>query len=201
MSFFIADFYSNAILTVKIRNGQDGFKTSSYGSVIVVERRFNTDGVNSYRLMNGDNNVVISQRREELDEICDFLSIQVDNPLAFLSQDTARQFLGSTGEQEKYRLFMKGVQLQQLHNAYEALKSKLGSTLSILRMKEGALEELYAEERNCRAMLEQCQIQNTLRQQIAHTRVEFAWLQHNEQKKARICCNLNLMLEIGCYFA
>lgn len=179
----VNSFYRRAILTVKIRNAEAGFKVAHYGNIIVVQRTFTQEGGNSYKLINGETNAVVSHRREELDDVCDFFSIQVENPLVFLSQDTARQFLSSASDKEKYGLFMKGIQLQQLQTGYELLRSKLQTASTMLALKERSLQELGETEESCRSRVDECEVQNTLRQQIADSSVEFAWVQHHKQNK------------------
>ena len=47
---------------------------------------------------------MISKKKEELDNVLDQFNIQVDNPVVIMSQDTARNFLPSTGGHEKYKV-------------------------------------------------------------------------------------------------
>jgi chromosome segregation ATPase len=91
-------------VTVKIINkGTDAYKPDVYGEFIMVERRISKNGSNGYKIKNA-NGKTISTKREELTAICDHMSIQVDNPLTFLSQDSARQFLSSSTPEDKYKV-------------------------------------------------------------------------------------------------
>ena len=48
--------------------------------------------------------IIISKKKEELENVLDQFNIQVDNPVVIMSQDTARNFLPSIGGHEKYKV-------------------------------------------------------------------------------------------------
>lgn len=125
---------------------------------------------------------VISTKRGELDEICDHFSIQIENPLAFLTQDTARQFLGDTSEKEKYRLFMQGVQLDQLLLNYNILERKVDSAKREVQLQKESLQVLLDAEQKARHSLQRCRDQRTIQDQIQSARLKFAWLQTRDQE-------------------
>ena len=62
---------------------------------------------------------VVSTRKEELLAVLDHCSIQIDNPVSILSQDTSRNFLQKATPSDKYKLFMKATQLEQIATDYE----------------------------------------------------------------------------------
>jgi chromosome segregation ATPase len=89
---------------VKIRNcGPDAFRPDVYGDVIIVERKLVKDGNASYKIKSKAGKT-ISTKREELTLICDHLQIEVDNPMAILTQDTAKMFLANSSPKEKYQV-------------------------------------------------------------------------------------------------
>ena len=45
---------------------------------------------------------VVCTKRDTLNQILEHMMIQVENPLAILTQDTARMFLSSSSPQDKY---------------------------------------------------------------------------------------------------
>ena len=61
----------------------------------------------------------MSTKKEELLAVLDHCSIQIDNPVSILSQDTSRNFLQKATATDKYRLFMKATQLEQIATDYE----------------------------------------------------------------------------------
>lgn len=73
--------------------------------MIIIDRRILRDGSSSFKIKD-HNGKTLSTKREELTAICDHMSIQVDNPLTMLSQDSARQFLNSSTPQDKYKVYI-----------------------------------------------------------------------------------------------
>ena len=65
---------------------------------------------------------VVSTRKEELLAVLDHCSIQIDNPVSILSQDTSRNFLQKATPSDKFKLFMKATQLEQIATDYEKAK-------------------------------------------------------------------------------
>ena len=73
-------------MTVTLKNdGDDAYKPEIYGKKIHITRRFTVQGASSYKILS-DAKVVVSNRKADLDDICDHMSIQVDNPLNVLTQ-------------------------------------------------------------------------------------------------------------------
>lgn len=92
------------MVTIHITNkGPDAYKHDIYGDCIIVDRRLLRDGSNQFKIKDYRGKV-ISLKREELTTICDHMSIQVDNPLTMLGQDSARQFLNSSSPHDKYKV-------------------------------------------------------------------------------------------------
>lgn len=131
-----------------IRNrGQDAFKYETYGDKIVIERRLHADGGGSWKTKSANGNA-ISNKREEVDAICDHCHIQVDNPLNVLSQDASRQFLGSSDAREKYSFFLRGTQLTQLSQEHDIIKSNVDRMSKVVQRKRELLPELEARARD-----------------------------------------------------
>ena len=78
------------------------------------------NGGGGYKIAAHDGSV-ISKKRSELQAIIDTFKIEVDNPVSFLSQDNARQFLHNATPHEKYVFFLRGTLLQQLTEEYAQL--------------------------------------------------------------------------------
>jgi structural maintenance of chromosomes protein 6 len=99
--------YSVGQVIVKISNkGSDAYRPDLYGESIIIERRISKDGASGYKIKSASGKTV-STKREELTAICDHMSIQVDNPLTILSQDSARQFLNSSTPEDKYKVCIR----------------------------------------------------------------------------------------------
>ena len=80
---------------------------------------------------------VISSRKADLMNILDNFQIAVDNPMAILTQDTARLFLANSTSGQKYDFFMKGTGLSTLDFKLNDLNSYIESISdSVKRKKE-----------------------------------------------------------------
>lgn len=79
---------------------------------------------------------VISSKKEELDRIVSAFNIQVDNPVSLLSQDAARTFLNSTDPHDKYKLFMKATQLEQIEQMYKESMSDKRWAMAMVNSKK-----------------------------------------------------------------
>lgn len=147
-----------------------------YGDVIIVERKINRDGVGTYKLKSASNRV-ISTKREELTTICDHYSIQIDNPLTTLTQDMARQFLSSSTAEEKYRLFLRGTQLAQLHEDYLSVTDAIHTTKAIIDRKKQYLPDLQKRAKESEAKYKQMLEAREIDSRIDEYNNELVWSQ------------------------
>jgi chromosome segregation ATPase len=89
---------------VKLNNqGDNPYLPDTYGDHITIERAFRREGANAYSIYDANGRFVVG-RREEVTAICDHFSIQVDNPLAVLTQETAKRFLANSKPKELYEV-------------------------------------------------------------------------------------------------
>jgi hypothetical protein len=75
--------------------GDDAYRQDLYGPEIIVERVIRANGSTSYKLMNGTTKKKVADKARELTAIVDQFDIQVDNPIAILSQEESKRFLKS----------------------------------------------------------------------------------------------------------
>ena len=179
----------NASIIVKLRNeGEDAYKPEIYGDTISIERKWSKEGAGSYTIKS-ETGTVVSRKREELTEILDHVQLQVDNPMTVLTQDTARQFLGNSSTKEKYRLFMKGVQLTQLDNDYQEVEEQIVSTENTLTTKMDALQDLKRREEEARTKVRVFEAASRIEEEISTLQKHYAWGQVKAQEA--VCCILS----------
>ena len=174
---FVKEGKENATITVRIRNKGDGaYMPAEYGDMILVERTFSRSGSSGFKLKS-DNGRILSCRRADLDEICDHFGLQIDNPLTVLSQDAARQFIGSSSPAEKYKFFVKGVRLEQLDQDYRIVEENLDNTESKLDQKSEDIKELRYKMDKAKQRLALSDKHDSIRDKLRNYRRQLAWAQ------------------------
>ncbi|KAI5776837.1 P-loop containing nucleoside triphosphate hydrolase protein [Geopyxis carbonaria] len=176
MKTLIKEGTDTARITVKLKNGGDGYKSDLYGDVIIIERQFSRDGQSHYKLKSSTGKI-ISGKRDELDDICDFYGLQVDNPLTILTQDMARQFLSNSSNSKMYTFFAKGVQLEQLDADYSLIHNAIKNTEASLDSKKVAVSEMNQHMCIAHEKVQQYDSHDSLREKYTHMQYEMAWVQ------------------------
>ena len=173
------------MLIVKLKNeGHSGYQQDVYGESIIVERHFSLAGTSNFKLK-GANGRLISNKKADLEEICDYFALQLDNPMNALTQDMARQFLSNSTPADKYRFFMKGVQLEQLDQDYQLLEETIDRIESKLVTRGDDIKILEERAAKAAARLALSDKQDTLRSKIKSYGRQMAWAQVEEQERVR----------------
>lgn len=177
---FIKSGKDQAIVSVGIRNrGDNAYLPEVYGDTIVVERtitRHTSVAISSYKLKSATGRT-ISNKRADLDEISDYFNLQISNPMNVLSQDNARQFIGTSSPQEKYKFFVKGIQLEQLDTDYRLIENSLDSVEAMLGQKQDDVQILKTKMNDAKRRLEMSDKQQGLRNRLSTIRNQLAWSQ------------------------
>ena len=173
----------SSTLSVKIKNGGDSaYQQEVYGDAIIVERHFSRSGSSSFKLKSSTGRL-ISTRKGDLDEICDYFALQIDNPMTVLTQDMARQFLNNSTPYDKYKFFMKGTQLEHLDGDYLIVEQNLDTIEQDLWKKQEDLKVFEDRAQKARNLLALSERQDTLRDKIRHLGEMMAWVQVEEQEE------------------
>ncbi|WFD31681.1 RNA helicase [Malassezia sp. CBS 17886] len=174
---FIREGASAAEVRIHIRNtGPDAYRADAYGSQIVIERRIGSDGSGAWKIR-GASAKIVSTKREELNTICDHANIQVDNPINILSQDAARQFLGSSQAEDKYNFFLRGTQLSQLAQEYELIQTNVQRMKRAMARTEDLLPDLEREAREANAKWELVEQARAEQEKLNSLKDELVWSQ------------------------
>lgn len=113
-------------LIILTNEGSLAYSPEIYGNRIKIKRKFDRDGKNSYSIEKFDG-TTISNKKSTIDSILNHFDIIVDNPMAFLSQDKAREFLHSTLDSQKFDYFMTGSNITDIKNNVENSKQHINS--------------------------------------------------------------------------
>lgn len=174
---FVREGTSAAEVRVHIRNrGRDAFRPDTYGETITVERRIHLDGGGAWKIR-AANGKTISTKRDELDAICDHANIQVDNPMNILTQDAARQFLGSSQPADKYSFFLRGTQLTQLAQEYELIQTNIQRMKRAMAATEDILPDLEREAREANAQWQLVEQARAEQEKLNGLKDELVWSQ------------------------
>eukprot|EP00842_Homolaphlyctis_polyrhiza_P006978 jgi/Hompol1/86/HPOL_004267-RA len=170
-------------VAVHIRNrGPDAYMPKIYGGTIIVERKLAREGAMTYKIMN-EKRRVISHRHEDLMSICDHMQIVVDNPMAILTQDTARMFLANSSATDKYNFFLKGTQLEKLLADYLTIEEYLDNSAKILTYKKAALPDMEREVQSLQTKWREMEEALKIEEQFNQLRTELIWAKIQDQEE------------------
>lgn len=182
------------MLSVKIKNtGDSAYQNDVYGDSIIVERHFSRSGSSSFKLKSSTGRM-ISTRKGDLDDICDYFALQIDNPMNVLTQDMARQFLNNSTPHEKYKFFMKGTQLEHLDGDYIIVENNLETIDQDLWKKMEDVKVFEERAEKARHLLSLSEKQDRLRERIDHLGHMIAWSQVEEQEHELSDCNRKMSM-------
>ncbi|KAE8308707.1 P-loop containing nucleoside triphosphate hydrolase protein [Aspergillus transmontanensis] len=189
---FIKEGKESATIVVRIKNQGDGaYMPDDYGKSIVIERHFTKTGISGFKIK-AENGRIVSTKKAELDAIIDFFTLQFDNPMNVLSQDMARQFLSSSSPAEKYKFFVKGVQLEQLDQDYRLIEESADQIEEKLRGREQDIMILKNRKVAANQKLEMSDQHESLRNRVRNVRSQMAWAQVEEQERMRSSLEIEL---------
>ncbi|OCT47698.1 Structural maintenance of chromosomes protein 6 [Cladophialophora carrionii] len=174
---FIKEGEDHATIVCKIKNqGENAYMPELYGATIQVERHIQRNGSSGFKLKS-EKGRVISTRKSDLEEICDHMMLQIENPLAVLSQDQARQFLSGSSPTEKYKFFMKGVQLEQLDQDYRLIEEQLDNISARIREREPDLKVLKDRHERAATKLAIAEKHEGMRAKLREQTRQLTWAQ------------------------
>jgi len=103
----------------RIMDKGEAFKPDEYGKTITVEKIIYKDDISKLTLKN-DKDKRVSERKQELDDMLDHFGILINNPICILNQEVSKTFLHSKKPEDKFELFMKATNLEQIEQDYDA---------------------------------------------------------------------------------
>lgn len=156
-----------------------------------MQRHFTRGGTSSFKLKSSEGRL-ISTKKSDLEDICDYFALQIDNPMNVLTQDMARQFLSNSTPQEKYKFFMKGTQLEHLDGDYLQVEQSLDIIDQGLAVQLADLTQYEEAARKAKATLHMAEKHESLRQKIHNLSNQMAWVQVEEQEQKLAKANIEL---------
>ena len=189
---------SEARVSLKISNASEfPFKPELYGDAVIIERRIKRGAGGTYRLRSGDGKRVVSERKDEIEALCDHYNIHVSNPLAVLTQDTAKKFLVNSTPENLYSFFMQATNLKQILDDYNEaevrmrkMKDSLEEARSYWPQKEEEIENLEIE-------LKALEVVRDSQRKIASLEAEIAWSKVILSEKVVVTMQMNFILHFS----
>lgn len=180
---FIKEGREHASLIINIKNqGQDAYQPDLYGETIIVERNFTKSGSSGFKLKNSSGRI-ISTKKTEVEELIEYFQMQIDNPMTVLSQDNARQFLNQSSSSDKYKFFVKGVQLEQLDNDYKLVHETAEAMAVKLEVNQARIKKLEENVKTAQAKVELVKRHSGMRYKLKAFSKQMSWAQVEEQEK------------------
>lgn len=98
--------------------GEDAYQPERFGDRLTIERLIKGGSGSDYRVYDARDRRVPNGKKQLVDAILDHFNVNAANPLAVLTQDTARNFLSGAGsagqaDRKKYDLFMQATMLEE----------------------------------------------------------------------------------------
>ncbi|OAL30964.1 hypothetical protein AYO22_01259 [Fonsecaea multimorphosa] len=182
---FIKEGTDHATIICRLKNqGENAYMPEVYGKTIQVERHISRTGSTGFKLKS-EKGRIISTRKSDLEEICDHMMLQIENPMAVLSQDQARQFIASSSPVEKYKFFMKGVQLEQLDQDYRLIEEQLDNISAKIAARAPDLKVLKGKADSAANKLALSDRYEAMRDRLRDYRRQLTWAQVAIQEDIR----------------
>ena len=170
-------------LSVRIKNAEpNAYQHDVYGNSIIVERQFSRTGSSGFKIKSA-NKRVVSTRKSDLDDVCDYFALSLDNPMSVLTQDNARQFLNNSTPHDKYAFFSRGTQLEQLSQDYQLVEESIDNIETLYYDKRADMETLKKDLSRKKELKQICAQADGLREAITRVRRQMAWVQVEEQEQ------------------
>lgn len=164
---------ARAIITLANR-GEDAFQPDTFGSKIIIERKIQRQGANSYAIKS-ESGKTVSTKKQLLDEILHKFNITVDNPMAFLSQDKAREFLTTTTDKSKFEYFMSGSSIKDITNKFGLISTDIQRLKEKIKLTQTHFDVAVKKYDESAAMYEQFKRSDNLRRQLQLMHGKIYW--------------------------
>ncbi|KFY25726.1 hypothetical protein V491_01613 [Pseudogymnoascus sp. VKM F-3775] len=183
---FIKGDREQANLEIKLKNqGSDAYKPELFGDAIIVERHFSKAGTSGFKLKNSQGRL-ISTKKSDIEDVTEYFQLQIENPMSILTQDSAKQFLNAAAPSQKYKMFLQGVQLEQLDNDYRLVAETMNVMEAKIEGQKLALESSQKRVDRAKERANTAEKNRDLRNSEQKYLNQLAWGQvENEEQQLR----------------
>ena len=158
-----------AVIKVTLWNGApDGHRREELGDEVTIERRINTTGASTWALRSADGRAV-STARADVDALLEALSIDASNPVAVMTQDVARSFLGGGGgggggagaapsaaaaASKKFEVYVRATLLSRIEAGLQAARDTVAEAGELVKAEARRVGERRAALKDLQASVE-----------------------------------------------
>lgn len=172
-----------ALISIRIRNraAEDGdtglcFRPDVYGDAVVVERKITkTNTVLTFKSARGHRVTPEQTARAELDAILDTFNLQVDNPIAILTQQKSKQFLLSGKDGAMYDFFQEATLLSAAHEELLTAQQCSADVQELLKQKRGLRPEIENQLHALETRFNEAKDMKSLAARLDELHHKFAW--------------------------
>ncbi|XP_050384899.1 structural maintenance of chromosomes protein 6A [Argentina anserina] len=171
---FIKTGCSYAVVHVELKNqGEDAFKHDVYGDVIIIERKIS--GASNTTVLRDHQGRKVASRKEDLRELIEHFSIDVENPCVIMGQDRSREFLHSGNDRDKFKFFYKATLLQQVEELLQDIEKQLEKANIVVEQLEGSIRPIERELDELQEKIEKMEHIEEISQQAKQLKKKLAW--------------------------
>lgn len=149
--------YAKVCVTIhnydKVMEKDRAFKPDDYGKSIIIEKIIYKDDISKLNIKN-DKDKKVSERKQELDEMLEHFGILINNPICILNQEVSKTFLHSKRPEDKFDLFMKATNLEQIEQDYNNAKESFKKWEDCNNRSTVTFKLLDAEYNSCKEKTE-----------------------------------------------
>lgn len=156
-------------ITVTLHNRSfigEGYKYDIYGDKIIIERNINETPGEVYVFYSADGQQK-ARGRDELKNICNFFDIHINNPMYFMTQNMAKEFLVENSPKEMYECYSEGVGITKLFNIYNKIRNDSSNIASVVNTYFQRRELLKVEYEDLKNKLKSLQNVSDLNTNLA----------------------------------
>lgn len=172
-----------ALISIRIRNhaAEDGdtglcFRPDVYGDAVVVERKITkTSTVLTFKNARGHRVTPEQTARAELDAVLDTFNLQVDNPIAILTQQKSKQFLLSGKDGAMYDFFQEATLLSAAHEELLTAQQCSADVQELLKQKRGLRPEIENQLQALETRFNEAKDMKSLAARLDELHHKFAW--------------------------
>lgn len=169
----------------RIMDKDKAFKPDDYGKRIIIEKIIFKDDQSAKLILKNDQEKKVSERKQELDDLMDHFRIYINNPICVLNQEVSKSFLHSKRPEDKFELFMKATNLEQIENDYLEANSFLRDWEDCNNRKAIAFKILDNEKAMCAEKIEFLEKRLKYQTKLAKLQTELTWaLRRDDDCKA-----------------